>query len=507
MTVLGLLPQLLLYISATLVSLFLCVYVYFSYSFTYWKRKGAPYIKPKFPLGNNDCFGTESFSYGLETMDWYKEAKQKGHKFIGAWNYSNPVLLVVDPDYIKSVLVKDFNHFTDRDFFHNPKHDPKNESIFVAENEEWRQLRQRLTPVFSTAKMRIMFELVNKCADPMMQLFQTNSRSGDPMDIKEVVAMFTTDVIGCVAFGLDAGSFTSEDAKFRVIGKKLFESSLKTKMHLLVGRINVKLAQFLGMRVIPESVTEFFSEVITENARFRQENNVRKIDLMQLLLDLYESSKGQDDGFSFDDFVGNVIAFFIAGFETSSTTMHNVLYELARNPDVQEKTREEINNVLKKHGGVLTYEAVQDMTYFRQVIDETLRMYPPVQNVARFCVKPYTFKDSNVTVEKGVSVVVPLVALGRDPDNYPNPERFDPDRFSPQSKESINKSVYIPFGDGPRNCIGKRFGLMQTSIGLMQVVRDYKITINSKTPMPLKLKRGVFLMETTNKLYLNVTKV
>lgn len=84
-------------------------------------------------------------------------------------------------------------------------------------------------------------------------------------------------------------------------------------------------------------------------------------------------------------------------------------------------------------------------------------MYPPVQNVARFCVKPYTFKDSNVTVEKGISVVIPLVALSRDPDNYPDPERFDPDRFSPKNKESMNKSVYIPFGDGPRNCLGKEF--------------------------------------------------
>nr|AEL88547.1 cytochrome P450 CYP6DJ2v1 [Dendroctonus rhizophagus]UUB32644.1 cytochrome P450 CYP6DJ2 [Dendroctonus rhizophagus] len=507
MTVLGIFPQLLLYISATLVSLFLCTYVYFSYSFTYWKRKGAPYLKPKFPLGNNDCFGAESLSYGLETVDWYKEAKEKGHKIVGTWNYSNPVLLLIDPEVIKNVLVKDFNHFTDRDFFHNPKHDPKNESIFVAENEEWRQLRQRLSPVFSTAKMRVMFELVNKCAAPMMQLFESYSQSVDPMDIKDVVAMFTTDVISCVAFGLDAGSFNPHEAKFRLIGRKFFESNLKTKMHLIIGRINVKVAQFLGMRVIPDFLTNFFTEVIAENARFRQENNVRKADLMQLLLDLYESSKGQDDPFTFDNFVGNVIVFFLAGFDTSSTTMQYALYELARNPDLQEKTRVEIETVLKKHGGHLTYESFQDMTYLRQVIDETLRLYPPVQNVARFCVKPYTFKGTNVTVEKGVSIVIPLVALGRDPDHYPDPERFDPDRFSSQNKDSINKFAYIPFGEGPRNCIGKRFGLMQASIGLIEILKTFKITISSKTKMPLKLKRGVFLMQPVDKLYVNATKI
>lgn len=125
--------------------------------------------------------------------------------------------------------------------------------------------------------------------------------------------MFTTDVISCVAFGLDASSFNPHEAKFRVIGRKFFESNLKTKTHLIIGRINKKIARFLGLRIIPEFLTNFFTEVITENARFRQENNVRKTDLMQLLLDLYESSKGQDGGFTFNDFVGNVIVFFLAG--------------------------------------------------------------------------------------------------------------------------------------------------------------------------------------------------
>lgn len=90
------------------------------------------------------------------------------------------------------------------------------------------------------------------------------------------------------------------------------------------------------------------------------------------------------------------------------------------------------------------------------VILETLRLYPAVQNVTRVCGKPYTFKDSKVTIEKGVSVVVPLVALGRDPDYHQDPELFDPERFSPKNKESITKYAYMPFGEGPRNCIGKR---------------------------------------------------
>lgn len=152
--------------------------------------------------------------------------------------------------------------------------------------------------------------------------------------------------------------------------------------------------------------------------------------------------------------------------------MHFALYELSVNPDIQEKARKEINTVLENHHGELTYEALMEMTYLRQVLDgnfglyksfldnnfhfvETLRKYPALQALSRICVKPYKLRNTKTTIDPGTTVVVSAIAVGRDPEHFPNPDKFDPDRFSAENKGNMNPYTYLPFGIGPRNCIGK----------------------------------------------------
>lgn len=499
--------QLLYYVCLTVVAVFLGIYFYFKYSYTYWSRKGVPYLEPKFPLGNNDCIAIEATSYGIETMDWYNEIKKRGLKFGGAWSWAKPVLVLTDPDYIRDVLLKDFQYFPDRDFYHNPKYDKQNESLFVVEKEQWRNLRQKLSPTFTSAKMKMMFPTVVQCCQPMMELFQTAAKKGDDIDVKEWLASFTTDVIGCVAFGLEFGSFKSEEAKFRRMGKEVFMVDFRRAVYLLMSRICEQTAVNLGVVNIPSIVTKFFDEIITENVKYRRTNKINRPDFTQLLMDLEESTKNEESPFTFEELIANVILFFIAGFDTSSTTMHFALYELARQPKLQERTRAEIQEILNKYNGEFSYEAYQDMPYLRQVIEETLRKYPPVQAITRRAAKPYTFKDSNFTLEQGMTVVMSTIALGRDPEYYPDPERFDPERFTHENKAARNQYVYLPFGDGPRNCIGMRFGLMQSSIGLVNILRNYKITISPTTKMPLTLKHGLFLMQPNETLFLKAEKI
>ncbi|XP_050299545.1 probable cytochrome P450 6a21 isoform X2 [Anthonomus grandis grandis] len=456
--------------------------------------------------GNNDCIGFEQFSFGLETVAWYNEFKKRGYKIGGIWSWATPALILIDTDIIKDVLLKDFNFFVDRDFFHNPKYDPKNESIFVAEKEEWKNLRQKLTPVFTSAKMKMMFKTVVKCSDQMLEVMNNAFIKGDDIEVKEIAALFTTDVIGCIAFGLEFESFKDPDTKFRKIGKEIFRPTIMSRITLLLSRICPKFAQSIGLSNIPRVVTEFFTQVVTDNVKYRKDNNVSKPDITQLLMDLHEATKDQKDGFTFDDLIGNIIVFFIAGFDTSSTTIHFALYELAQNKEIQDRARKEIQTVLAKYNGELNYESFQEMIFLRQVIDETLRKYPVVQTFARIATDNYTFKNTNYTIAKGMTVLIPVFALARDPDHFPEPQKFDPDRFSPENKASIITFAYLPFGEGPRNCIGKRFGIMQSAIGVIQILKNYKVSISPKTKMPLTLKHGIFLMQTNETLYLKLQK-
>lgn len=486
---------------------FIFIYVYFQYSYTYWRRKAVPYIKPKFPLGNNDCIAPQATSYGLETVAWYKDFKSRGLKYGGAWSWAKPVLLLTDPDYIRDVLLKDFQYFVDRDMYSNPVHDPKNESLFVVKKDEWKNMRTKLSPVFTSAKMKMMFDMVVECSKPMIECIEAASGTKDDIDIKDLLASFTIDVIGCVAFGLEFDCFKDKDSQFRQMGREFVNVDIFRATGLLTTRICEKLAVHLGFNNIPKVMTKFFVDVVKNNIEFRKKNNIYRPDFTQLMMEVFESTKNDEHPFTKDNLIANTTLFFIAGFDTSSTTMQFVLYELARNPELQEKTRAEINKVLEKHDGKFTYEAFKDMTYLRQVLDETLRMYPPVQNLARISVKPYTFKDTNFTLEKGITVLVSTSAMGRDPDYFPDPDKFDPERFNTENKAVRNPYVYLPFGEGPRNCIGMRFGIMQSSIGIVRILRKFRISISPSTQLPLTLMRGVFLLQTNETLYLKAEKL
>lgn len=485
----------------------MCVFLYFQYSYGYWKRRGVPYIKPKFPLGNNNSVGLGSFSYGIETLGWYWELKKRGLKFGGVWNWANPTLVLVDPDYAKDILIKDFQYFTDRHFFHNPKHDPKNESLFVVEKDEWKFMRQNLSPTFTSSKMKMIFQSVMKCTVPMVEYLENCAKNKEDIDVKDTMAAYTINVIGSSIYGLELACFQDKNHKFREIGREIFRIDLVKGAKIAFSRLWEGAAIEAGLGPLSQKITQYFTDVVTETMEHRTKNNEKRQDFMQLVIDLYQATKDQDRPFTFDHLVANIIVFFIAGFDTSATTLHYALYELSVNPDIQEKARDEIKQVLEKHNNVITYETFQDMTYVRQIIEETLRLHPPLNAVARIAAKPYKLRNTNVVIEKGTKVVIPVVGFQRDPDYFPDPERFDPDRFSAENKASRNPYVYMPFGEGPRMCIGMRLALMQTTIGLVQILRNFKISLSPRTKLPVTEKKGVFVMAPDELIYVNAEKI
>lgn len=135
--------------------------------------------------------------------------------------------------------------------------------------------------------------------------------------------------------------------------------------------------------------------------------------------------------------------------------MSFALYELALNPDIQDKLADEIREKLSQNDDKLTYDLIQEMTYLDMVVSETLRKFPPVGNLFRQVTKPYTIPDTNIQLDTQSRVFIPVYAIHRDPQYYPDPEKFDPERFTPEKKAKMHPMVYMPFGEGPRNCIGK----------------------------------------------------
>lgn len=137
---------------------------------------------------------------------------------------------------------------------------------------------------------------------------------------------------------------------------------------------------------------------------------------------------------------------------------------------------------------------------------ETLRKYPPVLTLTRECEKDYHLPGTNLTIQRGILTLIPVYGIHHDEDYYPNPERFDPERFSEENKKKIPPFAYMPFGEGPRICIGLRFGHMQAKVGLCALLRNFQFRVSPKTK-PVEIDKSAFLMTTTSPIYLEYSKI
>ncbi|XP_015840000.1 probable cytochrome P450 6a14 isoform X2 [Tribolium castaneum] len=462
------------------IALLATLFAYFKWTYKYWERRNLQYLEPKIPYGNGTGPFKRTENAGFRFKRQYEELKSRGWKHGGLYSILNPIYLVADLDYIKNIMTKDFHYFTDRGIYYNEKNDPLSAHLFALGGPKWRHLRTKLSPTFTSGKMKQMFQTLVDCVPQLLQQIDKNV----PVDIKEVLGCFTTDIIGSCAFGLECKTFEDENSPFREYGRKFFQVS------------NLKIAKFL--------FSDFFISVVEDTVKYREKHNLVRKDFMQLLIDLKNTEKEQM--LTIEELAAQCFVFFIAGFETSSTTMTFALFELAKRPDLQQQVRDEIETVLAKHGNI-TYDAIQDLKFMDQVIDETLRMYPPVPVLTRKCVKDYKIPDQDVIIQKGTRVFIPVLGIHYDSDLYPNPSQFDPDRFSEEKKKSRHGYAHLPFGEGPRICIGMRFGLMQTKVGLTALLKNYKFSVNSKTQTPLKMKPNSFILAAEGDVWLNAQKV
>lgn len=187
-----------------------------------------------------------------------------------------------------------------------------------------------------------------------------------------------------------------------------------------------------------------------------------------------------------DEIVAQCFLFFVAGFETTATTLSYCIYELVKNREVQKRLYEEITQVIGSNQCDTSSEqyfdqVVHQIPYLDAVIKETLRKYPPVVRLERR-VTVDSYKLNGVPLPKDQVVEIPTIAVHYHPDYYPDPHRFDPQRWMPENKHLLVPYTYLPFGDGPRNCVGMRFAYQEIKLALAQVITKYRFEANSNTP-------------------------
>lgn len=478
----------------------LFIYLFFKRIFEFWKLRNVPYIEPEFFHGNSKGLGSRYHTYAFMEKA-YTELKGKG-PIGGVYISFRPTAIITDLDLIKSVLVKDFKYFPNRGIYYNAKNDPISEHISNIENEQWKSIRSKLTPAFSTGKLKTMFDTILNISNTFMSTIERESVNHSIIEIKEIMARFTCDVIGNVAFGVECDSLNEKNAKFYEMAVKSMDSFDFVQRLVLMGYR--KFARALRIKLTPNDVSDFYMEIVRSIVDYRkQSNDVNRADLMSILISLMQTGN-----ISIEQIAAQSFFYFVAGYETTSTTLTFCIYELSQNQELQEKARQEVLKVVEKHHHQLSYESINDMNFIEKIIKETLRKWPPSVSVQRESVANYKVPNTKIVIEKGCAIMVPVYGIHHDPEIYPNPQVFDPSRFDEAEVAKRHQFSFLPFGVGPRECPGIRFSLLETKICLAKLLMTYQFSMDyEKTEFPIKISPAKFMMTPENGVFVKFNKI
>ncbi|CAG4944932.1 unnamed protein product [Parnassius apollo] len=451
-----------------IVALILAIYLYGRRTFNYWEVRNIKHDKPIFLVGTNlkNYLLQQNITQQAENVYW----KYPNEKVVGFYRGWRPELVIRDPEIVKCILTSDFSYFNNRGLNQHEKVETLLQSLFFVEGDLWRLLRQRSTAAFTTSKLKSMFPLLEKCTEQLkVRITSKSINYVSVVDARDLMARFTTDFICASGFNIETDALKNDNSEFRKLGKRIFTSYLRDLAVIvlkdLLPEISSKFSTF------DSSIEENFNSLIRNIIKIKTQTPSDRKDFIDLLMEC--NQKGPMIGDSIEKLkpdgtpevvtkvmdeklmAAQAFIFFAAGFETSASATSFALHELAYNPLVQQKVQDDIDRVLLKHNNKLTYDAIKEMTYLECTLKESLRMFPPLGFISRKCTSQYTFPELNLKIDKGVAVIIPVKALQNDPLYFEKPEEFRPERFLSQEFEIKNKYIFLPFGEGPRSCIGR----------------------------------------------------
>nr|XP_044998607.1 cytochrome P450 3A21-like [Jaculus jaculus] len=452
------------------------LYLYGTSSYGLFKKLGIPGPKPLPFVGTH-------FAYREGVLKFYLECSKKYGKIWGLYEGRQPVLAITDPDMIKTVLVKKCYHvFSNR---------PVTELILLkraisrSEDEEWKRKRKLLSPHFASGRLKDMFPVIQWNGDTLVRNLRREAEKDKPISMKGIMGAYVMDISASTLFGVKVDSLNNPQDPFVKSAWKFvnFEYSKPWLLSVAIFPFLKKVYDMLNISILPSDAISFLQNFIRTRKDRLEANEEPRVDFLQLMMNT-QNPEDVASRKALSDLEIEVLLMMLilAGHLTVSSSLTFITYMLATHPDVQKKVQEEIDAALPNKVPA-TYDAVADMEYLDMIVRETLRLYPIAAKIQRICSKDVEI--NGVFIPKGTVVMVPTFILQRDPKYWPEPEEFRPERFS-KNEESIDPCMYMPFGIGPRKCLGMRFALMYMKLAVVKVLQNFSLQVCKETQIPLK---------------------
>ncbi len=427
---------------------------------------------PHIPRGSAFLDSRDMVSNPISVMEKYRA--RLGHTFTFHFGGAVSALVSTHPDFIRHILRENYQNYQKSYIQVERIAEFEGHGLLNSHGEKWLSKRRYLQQGFRRSRMMAMMPIMQQALSESMKRFEEERRENDVIDVHKQMVFFT----------------------LRLVGKSLLGNSMKEEELELVGETISIIQKFMVRQIVQPYKIPWFrisgqtaryqrmrqaaDHFIREHIASRRKYPLEESDLLQLLL----SQPFKDTGETLDDeqILIECLQLLVAGNETSSNALAWTFYLLCRHPWAAEKIRAEIAEVLGKEEP--NFKNLHQLSYTMQVFDETMRLYPPFWMVDRIAMGDD--EAMGIHIPKGTMVVSYLYGLHRNTDYWDDPEVFNPDRFTKERKKARNPFAHIPFGGGPRICIGNSMAIVQMLLILVALVRDYRFELVPDEPVAIR---------------------
>jgi cytochrome P450 len=376
----------------------------------------------------------------------------------------NKIVVAARPEYARYVLLENNQNYH-KSLAYDMLQVLLGNGLLTSEGEFWKKQRRLLSPAFHRKKLEDLTQLMIDRTKFGLNRFKTLADEGKYVDVAPELTNITLDIISKAMFS------SGVEEKADMVGKQI---TLLNQMATDKLNSPIRFPEFIPTptNVKEQKSVKLLDQVIYEIIDARRKEGASKSDLLSMLLD----ARDEDTGEAMDDrqLRDEVMTIFIAGNETTANSLAWTLYLLSQNPDEEAKMCREIDEKLDS-GTQLNFSTISEFTYVKQVIEESMRLFPPAWTVGR-----RNYEEDEIggyRIRKGTNVLIPIFYMHRSPEYWDKPEKFMPERFSAENKAKMDKFVYFPFGGGPRICIGNNFALLEMQIILILFYRELRFRL------------------------------
>ncbi|MCR9270043.1 MAG: cytochrome P450 [Hyphomonadaceae bacterium] len=431
------------------------------------RPSAAPYVPPR----PSKLWSVAALARTLRQGDGDLLSLLPGEAFrmgIGTLGYSRrSIYLLNDPALIKQVLFDDGSLFPKSDLMVNALEPLIGESIFVTDGPKWRRQRAMIDPAFSHMRLNLAFSSMTAAVEDRTAWLSDMAQDGTPFSLDLAMSHLTADVICRTVFSVSLDSDVAKDVfdDFVIFERDVAQVKI---WRLIVDPAWTAVDQSPQVLAACERIRKHLGDLTDTHLN---DETGRYNDIASAVIAARDADTGE--AFTRDELIDQLGVFFLAGHETSASALTWAFYILAVRPELRQRVRAEVEE--RVGDGPITIEAARNLPFVRSFFKEVLRLYPPITFMPR--VAEQATELGGKKLRRGALVMIAPWTLHRHETYWPEPDRFDAERFLGTREREVQPGTYIPFGQGPHTCIGAGFATLEASLIIASLIRDFEFEV------------------------------